>query len=86
MQEKKIKDVSLELRRSASEETKSYVQEEISVEEVEAWSPCAAAVDLEWLFRCHGSSDSERTHKFFQLFSVQYEEEDEKHTRGLSDD
>ena len=40
--------------RSASEATKSCVQVELTVEQVEEWIPSAAAVDLEWLFRCHG--------------------------------
>ena len=35
LQEKKKEDISRELRRSASEEARSYVQEEITAEEVE---------------------------------------------------
>ena len=49
-----------------SEETKSFVQEEITVEEVEEWTPSADPVDLEWLFLCHGCSGPERTYKYFQ--------------------
>ena len=70
LQEKKKEDISRELRRSASEEARSYVQEEITAEEVEEWIPSAAAVDLEWLFRSHGYDGPERTYKYYQLFSV----------------
>ena len=42
-------DVYRKLRRSASEEARSYVQEEITVE-VKGWIPSAVAADWDWLF------------------------------------
>ena len=42
-------DICRQLRRSSSEETRSYVQEEITVEEVEEWIASAVAAGLHWL-------------------------------------
>ena len=39
-------DMCRELRRSVSEETRSTVQEEHTVDEVEEWIPSSSAVDL----------------------------------------
>ena len=66
--------------RSASEETRSYVQEENTVEDVEARILYAAAVDVEWRFRC----GPERTKKYFQLISVQVKNEEEEYTLDVS--
>ena len=68
-------------RRSASEETRSYVQEEITVEKVEERIPSPTAADLEWLFPYHGCSGLEHTYKYFQLFSMKYREEDAEYTQ-----
>ena len=77
------KDICRELSRSASQETRSCVHEELIVEEVEEWIASAAVVDFEWLFRCHGCSGQERTYKYFQLFSVKCKEKDEEYLQRL---
>ena len=61
-----------------SRETEDMRREEIIVEDVEEWIPSAAAMDVEWLFRCHGCSGPERTYKCNQLFSVKHKEEHEE--------
>ena len=43
-------DICRQLRRNASEETGSYVQEEITVEEEKKGSPAPLQYDLHWLF------------------------------------
>ena len=55
------KYIRSELTRSAAEESRSHVQEEITVDEVENWIPSDKTVDLAWLFRSHGCSGPERT-------------------------
>ena len=55
------KYIRSELTRSAFEESRFHVQEEITVDEVENWIPSDETVDLEWLFRSHGCSGPERT-------------------------
>ena len=41
------------LEKKCANETRFYVQEENTVEDVEEWIPSVAAVGLEWLFLCH---------------------------------
>ena len=78
-----IEDSCREQRRSPCEESRSYVQEEITVKEVEEWILSAATADLEWLFRCRGSSEQERTYKYFQLFSVKHKEGDGEYVENF---
>ena len=68
-----------ELRRSASEEIRSYVQEEITVEYAEGWILCRGlgmTLSLSWL-------QWARAHVHFQLFSVRFKEEDEHTSIGV---
>ena len=51
--------ISRELGRSVSEETRSYLQEEITVFDVEEWTLGVAVVDLEGHLCCHGCSGPE---------------------------
>ena len=46
----KDEDINCESRRGASEETRSYIQEEIAEEVMEEWTLGAVAVDVEWPF------------------------------------
>ena len=83
-QGKKSERISHVLRRSASEETtRCYVEEGIIVEDVEERIFGAAAVDLEWRFRCHFCSGPERTYKYFEFFIAKFKEEDEEYTRDV---
>ena len=50
---------------------------------MEEWSLGAAALDVEWRFRCHGCSGPERTFKHCLLFSVQVKSEEEEYTMVL---
>ena len=59
----------------SSEETWSYVQEEIK-EDVGEWILGAAAVDVEWRFHRQGCSGPARTYEYFHLFSVQVKNEE----------
>ena len=52
----------------------------ITVTEVEEWIPSAAALDLEWLCRCHGCSGPERTYKHSQQALKEHQQQ--RRTRG----
>ena len=76
LQDKRNEEMSCEPRRSASEDTRSYIQEESQKKTLRSEL-------LEWLFRYHRCTEPENAHKYFQLFSMQIKDKDNEYTMNL---